>query len=201
MLMYKRIPFYNKGKYKQKIADYVKNIEINPKFAFSIAYNNRGLFLYNKNRMDRSDRAISYYLQSPPPDHKNRNNRIISSSDENKAIEINRKNADAYYNLGLAHFERGFNIRSRLVAAPEWGSEEDIKLKLEMDYNNDLAISDFSKSIEINSKNADAYYNRAISYFYKKEYDKAWNDVYKYQNLGHEVDLGFLKMLQEASGK
>ena len=46
-----------------------------------------------------------------------------------------------------------------------------------------------------------AYAERALIYYIKKEYDKAWEDVHKAQSLGQEVREGFLKALREASGK
>jgi hypothetical protein len=46
-----------------------------------------------------------------------------------------------------------------------------------------------------------AFNNRGVAYFYKKEYEKAWNDVYRAQNLGYIVHPRFLKALREASGR
>jgi len=48
---------------------------------------------------------------------------------------------------------------------------------------------------------AEAYYNRGIAYYSRKEYDKAWDDVYKAQGLGFQIHPGFLKLLREASGR
>ena len=53
----------------------------------------------------------------------------------------------------------------------------------------------------MNARYAKAYYNRAIACYYKGEYDKAWDDVHKAQNLGYQVHPGFLKLLREASGR
>lgn len=65
----------------------------------------------------------------------------------------------------------------------------------------DQAISDFTSAIDINPRDAIAYYNRGIAYCDKGEYDKAWDDVHKAQSLGFEVPQEFLKSLQEASGR
>jgi hypothetical protein len=46
-----------------------------------------------------------------------------------------------------------------------------------------------------------AFSNRGIAYFYKKEYDEAWDDVYKAKNLGYKVNSRFLKALRQASGR
>lgn len=48
---------------------------------------------------------------------------------------------------------------------------------------------------------AEAYYNRGVVYYLKKEYDKAWEDVYKAQSLGFKVHPEFLNDLRKASGR
>jgi tetratricopeptide (TPR) repeat protein len=42
-----------------------------------------------------------------------------------------------------------------------------------------MVISDYTKAIEMNPRYAQAYKNRAITYYAKGEYDKAWEDVHK----------------------
>ena len=46
----------------------------------------------------------------------------------------------------------------------------------------DQAIADYDKAIEIVLNYGKAYKSRAVSYFHKKEYHKAWADVYKAQS-------------------
>ena len=92
----------------------------------------------------------------------------------NKAIAINPKLAMAYNNRGIAYGKGKGQC--------------------------DRAISDFNKAIEINPRYAVAYYNRGVTYFYIREYDKAWDDVYKAKNLGYKVHPGFLKALHQATG-
>ena len=46
-----------------------------------------------------------------------------------------------------------------------------------------------------------AYFSRAVAYFYKKEYEEAWADVYRAQNLEYKVSPEFLKALRQASGR
>lgn len=45
-----------------------------------------------------------------------------------------------------------------------------------------------------------AHYNRGITYYLKKDYENAWNDIYKVQELGIQVHPSFLKVLKEDSG-
>ncbi len=92
----------------------------------------------------------------------------------NKAIEMNPKHAEAYYNRGIAYYNKG---------------------------QHDKAIADYNKAIEINPKHIGAYNNRAVVYYYKGEHDKAWEDVHKAQSLGHQVHPKFLKALSETSGR
>jgi lipoprotein NlpI len=64
-----------------------------------------------------------------------------------------------------------------------------------------MAISDFSQSIKINPKLGQAYNNRAIVYFYKGEYDKAWKDVHKAEALGYKPKPKFIEQLKAESGR
>jgi len=63
------------------------------------------------------------------------------------------------------------------------------------------AISDYTKAIEINPRFAEAYYNRGIAYYYKKEYDKSLEDVEKAKKLGYQTSPKFIETLRKASGK
>ena len=65
----------------------------------------------------------------------------------------------------------------------------------------DQAIAYFNKTIEINPRYADAYHNRGVAYFSKREYEKAWDDVHKTESLGSRVNPEFLQALREASGR
>jgi len=95
-------------------------------------------------------------------------------ADFNKALEINPKDASAYYNRGMAYGEKN---------------------------QLDQTIADFNKAVEINPSYGRAYNNRAIIYYLKKEYDKAWNDAHKVEGLGFKMDPGFLRKLREDSGR
>lgn len=63
-----------------------------------------------------------------------------------------------------------------------------------------MAVSDFTKSLEIAPNFAEAYYNRALTYFFKGEYDNSWIDVMKAQKLGYQIPSQFLQDLCKASG-
>ena len=64
----------------------------------------------------------------------------------------------------------------------------------------DQAITKYTKAIEINPEFARAYSNRARAYYIRGEHEKAWDDVYRVQHLGYQIQPEFLKALREASG-
>jgi tetratricopeptide (TPR) repeat protein len=65
----------------------------------------------------------------------------------------------------------------------------------------DQPISDFTKAIEINPRFAETYYNRGVAYYFKKEYDKSWEDVKKAQILGYQIPTKLLEDLPKAPGR
>ena len=48
---------------------------------------------------------------------------------------------------------------------------------------------------------AEAYHNRAIAYYYLKEYDKAWADVRMCRQLGGTPNADFLANLMKVTGR
>jgi hypothetical protein len=63
----------------------------------------------------------------------------------------------------------------------------------------DSVIAVFSQTIKESPKNAGAYYNRAIAYFHKAEYEKCWQDVHMAESLGLKFSDDFIKSLKKAS--
>jgi tetratricopeptide (TPR) repeat protein len=101
-------------------------------------------------------------------------NLLQTISDYTKAIEIEPNYAHLYNNRGVAYGKQG---------------------------NLPQAVFDFTNAIEINPNYAKAYYNRGGSYFMAKDYDKAWIDVHKAEELGYAVNPKFLDALKKASGR
>lgn len=62
-------------------------------------------------------------------------------------------------------------------------------------------IIEYTKAIEINPNDGEAYSYRALMYFTEKEYNKAWVDVRKAQALGYEVSSNFIEDLNMASAQ
>ena len=67
--------------------------------------------------------------------------------------------------------------------------------------NYDQAVSDYTKAIELNPDCVLFYEGRALAYYEKKEYDKAWDDVHKVEVLGGSVVVEVLDALKKASGR
>jgi hypothetical protein len=63
----------------------------------------------------------------------------------------------------------------------------------------DNVISVFSEAIKKNPQSSGAYYNRAIAYFYKKDYQRCWQDVQVAESLGCKFSLDFLNALEKVS--
>ena len=91
-------------------------------------------------------------------------------SDYTKAIEINPKYAEVYYNRGNIYDNQG---------------------------NLTQALSDYNKAIEINPNIAQVYSARAVIYYRFKKYKKAWADVRKAQELGAVVDPQLINALKQ----
>jgi len=48
---------------------------------------------------------------------------------------------------------------------------------------------------------SETYYNRALTWSDKKEYEKAWEDIKKIQKLGYKADKQFVEKLRKELGK
>lgn len=101
-------------------------------------------------------------------------NFIQAISDYNKAVLLKPDLEDAYYNLGFIFFKKG---------------------------NLENALLNYSKAIKINPKDIEALNDRAIVYYYLKEYDKARDDVNEVRNLGSAVNPLLINALKQATGE
>ena len=89
---------------------------------------------------------------------------------QKRAMQKESVNAEDYKNRGDAHLASG-NVKQ--------------------------AISDYTRAIEINPEDGEAYNNRAVMYFGEKEYAKAREDVGRAQALSYEVSPRLLKNLND----
>lgn len=65
----------------------------------------------------------------------------------------------------------------------------------------DKVIATFSEAIKSNPNYAGAYYNRAMAYFYKNNYEQCWQDVHKAESLGLKFNPNFIASLRKFSGR
>lgn len=95
--------------------------------------------------------------QDSPVDYKSRGNSLLKKgqiddaiSDLNKAVELNSKDAGAYFYRGNAYYKKG---------------------------QFDKALSDYSKAIKFNPRYTNAYFSRGLHYVGVEEYSKAISDL------------------------
>jgi tetratricopeptide (TPR) repeat protein len=92
-------------------------------------------------------------------------------NDYNRAIQINPRNANAYYNRGLlkatkfqdpqgalADYDRAIKIKPGYDAA--YNNRGNLKTEQLKDYQG--ALTDYNQAIKLKPRNADAYYNRGV---------------------------------------
>jgi tetratricopeptide (TPR) repeat protein len=92
-------------------------------------------------------------------------------NDYNRAIQINPRNANAYYNRGLlkatkfqdaqgalADYNRAIKIKPSYDAA--YNNRANLKVEQLKDYQG--ALADYNQAIKLKPRNADAYYNRGV---------------------------------------
>ena len=61
----------------------------------------------------------------------------------------------------------------------------------------DGMISVFSEAIKQAPNDSGAYYNRAVAYYYKKDYDKSWQDVHKVQEISKVYDTRLAQLINK----
>jgi tetratricopeptide (TPR) repeat protein len=129
-------------------------------------------------------------------------------SEYTKAIDINPNYAKAYDNRGVAYAKEGSLSRAiadfTMAIANNFNDAEAYN-KRGHAYDNQgnltQAVFDYSQAIRINPLYAKAYNNRSLAYYNLKEYDKAWRDVHKIEELKDTVSPDFIDELKKASGK
>ncbi len=128
---------------------------------------------YSKNEAPTKvqDPANAYFQSGV--DYLNKGEYDQAIEEFNKVLKINPRNAEAYYYRGNA----------RLFSAQEeediFGPFEDLFILFGLPSLYDQAIEDYTKSLEINPKNADAFLNRGNAYYDKGKYDQAMADYNK----------------------
>jgi tetratricopeptide (TPR) repeat protein len=90
-------------------------------------------------------------------------------ADYDKAVELDFGLAAAWYNRGVALYEQGLQKGSRMAASPTGPSAAAVR----------PAVSDLSRAIALDPKNADAYFNRGVAQFAQSDMAAALADFEK----------------------
>lgn len=133
------------------------------------------------------------------------------------------KKARAYHNRGRAYYAQGnrkqaysdFNTAEELTpkftgvvfnrAITRYLGEEEAKTYYDRANSYSAqgfleeAVRGYNRAIELNPDYAQAYNNRAIVYYFQKEYALAWQDVHRAEALGFIPNADFMKQLKKAS--
>jgi tetratricopeptide (TPR) repeat protein len=107
-------------------------------------------------------------------------------SNYTKALEINPRDAEAYYNRGIVYNRKSqydeaiSDFSKALKINPRYGDAYHGRGGIYTKRGQyDEAISDYAKALEINPKDAAAYHRRGIIYTKKGQYDEAISDYTK----------------------
>jgi tetratricopeptide (TPR) repeat protein len=156
----------DKGDQDGALKDFNKAAEVDPKYA--PAYLGKGAIAFAKGNLEEAIEMLS------------------------KAIDLDEKLGLAYYNRGVCYYYKRdlVNAETDLKKASEFGVKVEPELYEEVwtMTHLDEIIADAAKRIESDPKDGEAYYNRAMAYYYKKDNARALEDLEKAKELGAEVD-------------
>jgi tetratricopeptide (TPR) repeat protein len=178
-----------KGEYDKAIEDYSKLIAIDPKDG--LAYILRGGVYQKKGEVKKAEADFekSGSLRALKMD---------SAYDKeiekhSKAIEVNPKDAKAYFERGLRYatigaYDKAIDDFSNAIRYnPQYAESYVYRGKTyELKGNSDKAIEDCTKAIGLKPDYAEAYYCRAVNYGDKGEYEKFEVDHKKYKSLSQK---------------
>ena len=118
------------------------------------------------------------------------------------------KKSEDYYKRGVARIEKGehdaaiSDLTKTIKMRPGFAMAHFYRGRTYLRKGeHDKALSDLTEAIELDPALAVAYGERAVIHFIRKEYNKVWENIRKQESLGLEINPGFLKALQEASGR
>ena len=160
--------------YDRALSNYNKAVEINPKFAQ--AYLGRAMVYFVKRDLDQ----------------------VIL--DLNRALDLEPQMAVAYYNRGVAYsyqekFDQAFEDLSKAKSLG-YAVEDELLQQVWGLSHPDRVIEEAAQEIKKDAKNGQAYYNRAVARFYKKDYQGALDDLNKAKHLGVKVEEDMVTSIQ-----
>ncbi len=162
------------AQYDRALSNFNKAVEINPKFAQ--AYLGRSMVYFLKHDVDKT------------------------IMDLNRTLDLEPQLAVAFYNRGVAYsyqenFSRAFEDLSKAKKLGYAVEEELIQQVWSLSHT-ERVVEEASKEIGKDPQNGQAYYNRAVARYYRKEYQAALEDCNKAKKLGVTVEEGMLEAIQ-----
>jgi len=91
--------------------------------------------------------------------------------------------------MGCTTIAKESKVSPKIIKEPPVVNEQEM----------DNIIAVFSEAIQKDPNQAGSYYNRAMAYFYKKNYEQCWQDVHMAESLGSSFSAEFIKSLKSAS--
>lgn len=204
------------------IAHYSRAISIKaPEFDYAPVFNNRGLALYDMRRYEQAIKSFDKAIELNPEYDEAYCNRAISHyrlatrghfeqafADLEKAIALNGQNARAYFYLGFIHDRLGQFAQSVTNYDKALQLNETARVYFYRGFayyrhggqeEQQNAINDFTRAIEINPEYTNAYYYRAAAYDDVGKYDEATEDYKRCLELG--PDRAMRKAIQQRLGE
>lgn len=201
----------NQKKYDAAMAKLDACLKLNGKMA--AAYFHKGMILSEQGDKDGAlknfDRAITLE-PSYATAYLGKGAIMFTRGDLDGAIGLLTKAIELEPNLGLAYYNRGIcyyykqaldKAEVDLRQAAELGVPVEPELSEEVWTMNhlDTVIAEATARIEKDAKDGEAYYNRAVAHYYKKDGPKAKDDLQKAKDLGIEPEDGLSQEIEKLS--
>ena len=166
---------YNKQQYELAISDLLKSIELGYKGNSSYS-----LIAYSYQSLNDNENYLKYLTLSE--DEPNNQDGMNTMQKAELLIEMERyKEALPSLNKLIAKGTKNIDIyNNRAYCRNELGDENG-------------AIADYTKSINIDSNGNEAWYYRAELYYYNQQYNKAIYDLSQFLDYDHDADASFLR--------
>lgn len=157
------------------LADFDKAIELDEKYA--LAYTGRASIFFQQKNLEATIQNL------------------------NTAVKLDPNLGLAYYNRGIAFYHKGEYAKAMEDLGKAMGLgvtvEEDLLNEVwEMSRRNEV-LDRLTREINKNPQSGEAFYNRALLYYYREDFQNAWADAQKAETLGYPIDKKFMKEVQE----
>lgn len=165
------------GDIREASVNFDKSIGLRPDY--SPAYLGKGVIAYRNGRLGEAVEVLGH------------------------AIKLDPSSGMAFYNRGVVYYQQGrlSEAEKDLKRALELGTEVDPDLFEEIWTLNHLdeVIVETDEKIRQDPEDAEAYYNRGIAYYYKKNFPRSRQDLEKAEALGIEIEDELMREVRTAA--